>query len=106
MDSLWSDPLRHWQNGALFPRGGYWGASDPIVYQVYIFLLGSDLGSHAMDLLSRSTKSWIPENTVPVGVDSTRLDSVAAYHLPLRNDGDSVAGSGWRRGVVYREVSS
>ena len=39
MDYLWSDPLRHWMNGARFPHGGYFGASDPIGYQVYIFLL-------------------------------------------------------------------
>ncbi len=36
---LQTDPLRHWLNGALFPHGGYWGASDPIGYQFYIFLL-------------------------------------------------------------------
>ncbi len=39
MDYLWSDPLRHWQNGLAFPRGGYFGASDPILFQVYIFVL-------------------------------------------------------------------
>jgi hypothetical protein len=39
IDGLWSDPLRHWLNGATFPRGGYCGASDPIGYQVYIFSL-------------------------------------------------------------------
>jgi hypothetical protein len=39
MDFLQSDMLRHWNNGRLFPRGGYWGAADPIVYQVYIFVL-------------------------------------------------------------------
>ena len=37
MDYLWSDPLRHWENGGLFPRGRYTGAADPIMYQVYIF---------------------------------------------------------------------
>ena len=36
MDSLFSDPLRHWLNGIRFPWGGYLGASDPILYQVYI----------------------------------------------------------------------
>jgi hypothetical protein len=39
MDYLWSDPLRHWVNGVHFPGGGYTGASDPIVYQVYVFVL-------------------------------------------------------------------
>jgi len=39
MDYLWSDMLRHWNNGQHFPRGGYTGAADPIGYQVYVFLL-------------------------------------------------------------------
>ncbi len=39
MDYMWSDPLRHWNNGIHFPRGGYIAAADPIVYQVYIWLL-------------------------------------------------------------------
>jgi len=39
MDYLWSDMLRHWNNGRAFPRGGYLGASDPIVYQAYVFVL-------------------------------------------------------------------
>ena len=39
MDYLFSDMLRHWGNGIHFPRGGYQGASDPIVYQVYIAAL-------------------------------------------------------------------
>ncbi|MGA2903418.1 MAG: glycosyltransferase family 39 protein [Candidatus Korobacteraceae bacterium] len=39
MDYLGSDMLRHWENGINFPRGGYTGAADPIVYQVYIWLL-------------------------------------------------------------------
>ena len=39
MDYLWSDMLRHWNNGLRFPRGGYTGAADPIVYQVYVFVL-------------------------------------------------------------------
>ena len=33
------DPARHWGNGLRFPKGAYFGASDPIGYQVYIFLL-------------------------------------------------------------------
>jgi hypothetical protein len=39
MDYLFSDMLRHWNNGLRFPRGGYTGASDPIVYQVYMCVL-------------------------------------------------------------------
>lgn len=39
MNYLWSDMLRHWNNGGHFPKGGYAGASDPIVYQVYVWLL-------------------------------------------------------------------
>lgn len=39
MNYLWSDALRHWNNGQHFPRGGYSGAADPIGYQVYVFLL-------------------------------------------------------------------
>jgi len=39
MDYLWSDPLRHWMNGVAFPKGGYTGTSDPILYQVYISAL-------------------------------------------------------------------
>ena len=29
VDYLYSDPLRHWENGMSFPRGGYAGAADP-----------------------------------------------------------------------------
>jgi dolichyl-phosphate-mannose-protein mannosyltransferase len=39
MDYLFSDMLRHWLNGQHFPRGGYTGAGDPIVYQAYISVL-------------------------------------------------------------------
>ena len=39
MSSLQSDMMRHWMNGALFPRNGYTGAGDPIGYQIYIFVL-------------------------------------------------------------------
>ena len=39
MDYLWSDMLRHWNNGLHFPRGGYAGGADPIGYQVYVFAL-------------------------------------------------------------------
>src|ERR1039457_3081715 len=39
LDYLSSDMLRHWNNGVRFPGGGYTGAGDPIVYQVYVFVL-------------------------------------------------------------------
>ena len=39
MDHLVSDMLRHWMNGIHFPRGGYTAASDPILYQVYMYAL-------------------------------------------------------------------
>jgi hypothetical protein len=39
MDYIFSDPLRHWNNGVYFPRGGYNGAGDPIGYQIYISVL-------------------------------------------------------------------
>lgn len=34
-----ADPGRHWMNGLRFPKGAYFGASDPIGYQVYISVL-------------------------------------------------------------------
>ncbi len=30
-----ADPGRHWMNGLRFPKGAYFGASDPIGYQIY-----------------------------------------------------------------------
>jgi hypothetical protein len=39
VDYLFSDNLRHWTHGMDFPKGGYDGAADPILYQVYIALL-------------------------------------------------------------------
>jgi Dolichyl-phosphate-mannose-protein mannosyltransferase len=39
MDYVFSDMSRHWQNGLTFPRGGYTGAADPIMYQIYISCL-------------------------------------------------------------------
>lgn len=37
MDFLFSDPLRHWMNATRFPKGAYFGASDPIGYQAYLW---------------------------------------------------------------------
>ncbi len=39
LDYLSSDMLRHWENGLWFPRGGYTAVSDPILYQIYVFVL-------------------------------------------------------------------
>jgi hypothetical protein len=38
-DYLFSDPKRHWLNGERFSHPDLMGASDPILYQIYIFLL-------------------------------------------------------------------
>lgn len=48
MDYLSTDMLRHWNNGRTFPRGGYLGAADPIVYQIYIFVLQRITGSNRL----------------------------------------------------------
>ncbi len=39
MDYLISDAAGHWMEGTHFPKGGYAGAANPILYQVYIFVL-------------------------------------------------------------------
>jgi hypothetical protein len=39
MDYIWSDMLRHWNNGSFSREAITTGAADPIVYQVYIWLL-------------------------------------------------------------------
>lgn len=53
MDYIWSDPLRHWENGLHFPKGGYLGAADPIVYQAYIaFLIRTTFGNRILIALS------------------------------------------------------
>ena len=39
MNYVWSDMARHWGNGVHFPGGGYFGAGDPIGFQVYICVL-------------------------------------------------------------------
>ena len=39
MDYFWTDMARHWSNGTHFPGGGYFGAGDPIGYQIYIWIL-------------------------------------------------------------------
>jgi hypothetical protein len=41
VDYLFSDPLRHWLNGERLFDPGCMGASDPIVYQVYLWVLRS-----------------------------------------------------------------
>ena len=39
LDHLFSDPLRHWENGANFLRPGIMGSADPLLYQAWIFAL-------------------------------------------------------------------
>jgi hypothetical protein len=39
MDYMFSDSATHWMEGTHFPKGGYGGAANPILYQLYIFLL-------------------------------------------------------------------
>ena len=39
LDYLWSDSLRLWTDGTHFPRAGYYGAADPILYQLYLSVL-------------------------------------------------------------------
>lgn len=36
---LYSDPQRHWDNGAWFLHAGIMGSSDPYLYQVWMFVL-------------------------------------------------------------------
>ncbi len=47
LNYLFSDPGRHWVNGLRFPRGTYFGASDPIGYQVYICVLRKITGDRS-----------------------------------------------------------
>jgi len=39
LDTRFSDPMRHWQNGERFFAPDFIGAGDPLVYQVYIYAL-------------------------------------------------------------------
>jgi hypothetical protein len=39
MDYMFSDSATHWMEGTHFPKGGYGGAANPILYQLYIFVL-------------------------------------------------------------------
>jgi hypothetical protein len=39
MDALFSDPWRHWENAKLFLTPGAMGASNPYLYQLYLFLV-------------------------------------------------------------------
>jgi len=48
MNYLWSDPLAHWIEGTHFPKGGYVGAANPILYQVYIFFLHKVTGDNKL----------------------------------------------------------
>lgn len=39
LDVLTSDPYRHWENGLKFLDPGLFGASNPILYQLYLFVV-------------------------------------------------------------------
>jgi hypothetical protein len=39
LDHLFSDPLRHWENGAIFLHPSIMGSADPLLYQAWIFAL-------------------------------------------------------------------
>jgi hypothetical protein len=39
LDHLFSDPLRHWENGANFLHPSIMGCADPRLYQLWIFAL-------------------------------------------------------------------
>lgn len=45
-DYLFSDPKRHWLNGGRFFAPDLMGASDPILYQLYVFVLRSISGDN------------------------------------------------------------
>ena len=121
MDYIWSDMLRHWNNGLLFPRGNYSAAADPIVYQVYIWLLrhltgdnrlpdrfriGTSFRAYAVDLLPCRAGLWTTENTGLMGLGADCVDSVAVRNLPLHHDGDAAAAAGRRRPVDDRALSA
>ena len=44
LQHLFSDPARHWANGAQFLHPSFMGAGDPLLYQLWIFLLRSLTG--------------------------------------------------------------
>jgi len=37
LSHLYSDPQRHWDNGAMFLHPGIMGSNDPYLYQVWMF---------------------------------------------------------------------
>jgi Dolichyl-phosphate-mannose-protein mannosyltransferase len=49
-----ADPGRHWMNGLRFPKGAYFGASDPIGYQIYISVLHRLTGDSSLQVGSAS----------------------------------------------------
>jgi len=46
LDYLFSDPLRHWLNGSRLFQPDFMGMSDPILYQVYIYILRTLTGDN------------------------------------------------------------
>lgn len=52
LDYLFSDPLRHWLNGARLFHPDLMGMSDPILYQIYIFILRGLTGNNRLLIAS------------------------------------------------------
>jgi hypothetical protein len=48
---LYSDPQRHWDNGALFLQPSIMGSNDPYLYQVWVFLLRWTTGGYGPSVL-------------------------------------------------------
>ena len=103
MDYLVSDMMRHWGNGLNFPRGGYFGAADPIVYQLYIWFVQKLVGTNrALIALSASMLSlampWTYYRaTREFGLAKTPalwtwvshcLHSIPVYVVSLHHDGN------------------
>jgi hypothetical protein len=52
LNHLFSDPLRHWQNGLYFRHPNVMGGGDPYLYQLWLYLLQQiDTPSHAAVLV-------------------------------------------------------
>jgi hypothetical protein len=78
LNFLFSDPKRHWLNGRRLFRPDLMGATDPIVYQVYLYLVQQMTGGYplligvACGLLSVATAWAFYRAAREVGMDKTR----------------------------------
>jgi hypothetical protein len=61
-DYLFSDPLRHWVNGANLWSPNFMGASDPILYQCYVWLIrgAAQDGRSSIGLLCGLLAAFMP----------------------------------------------